>query len=68
MSFNIAEKAWLEAAIYNRAMDNYQTFLARKQQRAGGDAANTAVATVQQSQRPPQVNNSSLVNKIQARA
>jgi len=68
MSFNIAEKAWLEAAIYNRAMDNYQTFLARKQQRAGGDAANTATntATVQQNQRPPQVNNSSLVNKIQA--
>lgn len=65
MSFNIAEKAWLEAAIYNRAMDNYQTFLARKQQRAGGDAANvTNTAPVQQ--RPPQVNNSSLVNKIQA--
>ena len=38
MLFNIAEKAWLEAPIYNRAMDNYQTFLARKQQKAGGDA------------------------------
>ena len=50
MLFNIAEKAWLEAPIYNRAMDNYQTFLARKQQKAGGDATpNPSQTKIQES-------------------
>jgi len=68
MLFNIAEKAWLEAPIYNRAMDNYQTFLARKQQKAGGDATpNPSQTKIQpQSARPVQSpSSSSLVNKIQ---
>lgn len=64
MSFNIAEKAWLEAPIYNRAMDNYQTFLARKQVIAGGDATPQAAPSAQ---RPASASSSSssLVNKIQ---
>lgn len=68
MSFNIAEKAWLDGPIYTRAMDNYQTFLARKQQKAGGDASLTQKALTepkQETETPLQASQSSLVNKIQ---
>jgi len=67
MSLNIAEKAWLEAPIYNRAMDNYHTFLARQQQKAAGDAI---TPPVRQTASPviaskATVQSSSLVTKIQ---
>jgi hypothetical protein len=74
MSFNIAEKAWLEAPIYTRAMDNYQMFVAKKQQKAGGDAKpirenqekieKVEIKQVEE-QVMPKESSSSLVNRIQ---
>lgn len=72
MSLNIAEKAWLEAPIYNRAMDNYHTFLARQQQKAAGDAITpppqrpqSASPVIASKAEQRQQSSSSLVTKIQ---
>jgi len=54
---NFAEQAWINAAHYNNAMDNYQAFLAKNR---SGDAKPIAQAA---SVKPKSSNN--LVNKIQ---
>jgi len=56
---NFAEQAWIHAAHYNSAMDNYQAFLAKKN--GSGDAK---VAPVQAKAAPVQAS-SNPVNKIQ---
>lgn len=66
MSLNIAEKAWLEAPIYNRAMDNYQMFLARTQQKAArGDAPAKQAQSAPKEEKQSVSSSSSLVTKIQ---
>merc|ERR1712168_416258 len=57
---NFAEQAWIHAAHYNNAMDNYQAFLAKNR---SGDAA-PAPATIAPVKAKPAAS-SNLVNKIQ---
>jgi len=61
MTLNFAEQAWLHAAHYNNAMDVYQTFLAKKNTKATGDAKPAAAAAAETVS--PKTSN--LVNKIQ---
>lgn len=57
---NFAEQAWIHAAHYNNAMDNYQAFLAKNR---SGDAKPIAAPVKAKSAAPVSSNN--LVNKIQ---
>jgi len=63
MTLNFAEQAWLHAAHYNNAMDVYQTFLAKKNTKATGDAKPAAAAKPVEEAVAPKSSN--LVNKIQ---
>jgi len=58
---NFAEQAWIHAAHYNNAMDNYQAFLAKNR---SGDAAPAPIAPVK-AKPAAAASASNLVNKIQ---
>jgi len=61
---NFAEQAWIHAAHYNNAMDNYQAFLAKN--RSGDAAAPAAIAPVKaKPAAAAAAPASNLVNKIQ---
>jgi len=62
---NFAEQAWIHAAHYNNAMDNYQAFLAKNR---SGDAAPAPIAPVKAKPAAAAAaapTNNKLVNKIQ---
>merc|ERR1711885_115660 len=59
---NFAEQAWIHAAHYNNAMDNYQAFLAKNR---SGDAAPAPIAPVKAKPAAAAAPASNLVNKIQ---
>jgi len=59
---NFAEQAWINAAHYNNAMDNYQVFLAKNR---SGDAKPVAQAAPVKAKSAAPVSSNNLVNKIQ---
>merc|ERR1712170_119619 len=59
---NFAEQAWINAAHYNNAMDNYQAFLAKNR---SGDAKPVAQAAPVKAKSAAPVSSNNLVNKIQ---
>jgi len=60
---NFAEQAWINAAHYNAAMDNYQAYLAKNQ--AGDAKPKAAAAQPVKAKAAAPTSSSSLVNKIQ---
>ena len=60
---NFAEQAWINAAHYNNAMDNYQAYLAKNQ--AGDAKPKAAAAQPVKAKAAAPTSSSSLVNKIQ---